>query len=443
MNKPSSKYVPWLVTGLLILFFFPACQKANGELSEKERQLNLESFETVWTTIRDKHYDPKLGGLDWQAVHDELLPKMKQAKTKSEARHILNDMVGRLKQSHFHVIPGSTYEGVDRPGEKKEKNDGVTGMDVRLIDSQILVTKVENGTPAAGAGVKPGWAIVKAREKEIQPLLERLAKEYEGRPIKTLMMTFTVKSLLKGKAGDTISISFKDRQGTAVEKEFVLIKPRGKQFKLGTFDFGHVWIDTRKVQENIGYIAFNGFLDITAIMPVYNKAIQEYMKADGLIIDIRGNPGGLGGMSMGMAGWFFDEKGKSLGQLMTREGTIKFAILPRPTPYKGRLAILIDALSASTSEIFAAGLQDLGRARLFGEKTAGAALPSVIANLPNGDFFQYAIADYKSTGGNTVEGNGVTPDQEIHLTREALIEGKDPVLDAAVHWIQSDKKETK
>lgn len=443
MNNRFTKLVSWLAAGLFIILLFPSCQKAGGQLSKKERQLNLESFETVWTTIRDKHYDPKLGGLDWQAVHDELLPKMNQAKTQSEARRILNDMVGRLKQSHFQIVPGYTYEGVDRPGASKEKKDGVTGIDVRLIDNQVTVTKVESGTPAAGAGIKPGWIVVKAGEIEIQPLLEKLSKEYEGRTLKELMMTFTVISLLKGNAGETIAVDFLDLEGEPVSKEFVLIRPKGKQFKLGTFDFGYVWIEKRELENNTGYIAFNGFLDIGTVIPVYNKAIMEFMEADGLIIDIRGNPGGLGGMAMGMAGWFFEEKGKSLGQLMTRQGALKFAILPRPTAYKGPLAILVDSLSASTSEIFAAGLQDLGRARVFGELTAGAALPSVIATLPNGDFFQYAIADYTSTGGKTLEGLGVKPDQEIPLTRQSVIEGKDPVLEAAIQWLQTQKEKKK
>ena len=72
-----------------------------------------------------------------------------------------------------------------------------------------------------------------------------------------------------------------------------------------------------------------------------------------------------------------------------RETTLKFVIFPRPETYPGPLAILVDAGSASTSEILAGGLQDLKRARIFGDRTAGAALPSDIIRFPNGDGFQY------------------------------------------------------
>jgi carboxyl-terminal processing protease len=115
---------------------------------------------------------------------------------------------------------------------------------------------------------------------------------------------------------------------------------------------------------------------------------------------------------------------------------LNYVIFPRPEPFRGPVAILVDGDSASTSEIFAGGLKDVKRARVFGTKTAGAALPSVIERLPNGDGFQYAIANYISQGGKPLEGIGVIPDEEIRQTRRQLLDGKDAVLDAAVAWIE-------
>jgi carboxyl-terminal processing protease len=99
------------------------------------------------------------------------------------------------------------------------------------------------------------------------------------------------------------------------------------------------------------------------------------------------------------------------------------------------VAVLIDEKSASTSEIMAGGLKDLGRARLFGLTTAGAALPSYIEKLPNGDGFQYAVANYVSEGGYELEGNGVAPDVEIYAGRDEFLEQGDPVLESALQWI--------
>jgi carboxyl-terminal processing protease len=140
-------------------------------------------------------------------------------------------------------------------------------------------------------------------------------------------------------------------------------------------------------------------------------------------------------MAMGLAGWFTSQTRPAPGHHVSAHASIKFAGFSAPEPFRGPLAILVDGCSASTSEIFAGGMQDLKRARVFGTHTAGAALPSMFTKLPNGDGFQYAIANYISEGGKPLEGVGVTPDQEVKLTRHQLLEGQDPVLDAAVSWI--------
>src|SRR5260370_37868922 len=141
-------------------------------------------------------------------------------------------------------------------------------------------------------------------------------------------------------------------------------------------------------------------------------------------------------MAMGMAGWFIDQSHQRLGTLYMRDTTLKFVINPRLNTFSGPLAILVDGASASTSEILAGGMKDLGRARIFGTRTAAAALPSVFEMLPNGDGFQYAIANYLSEGGKPLEGLGVTPDVETPLTREALLAGQDPALRSALPRVQ-------
>jgi carboxyl-terminal processing protease len=138
-----------------------------------------------------------------------------------------------------------------------------------------------------------------------------------------------------------------------------------------------------------------------------------------------------------MSGWFIEQPGQRLGTLYMRDTMLKFVVNPRANTFSGPLAILVDGASASTSEIFAGGMKDLGRARIFGTHTAAAALPSLFEKLPNGDGFQYAIANYISEGGQPLEGLGVTPDVETPLSREALLAGKDPALDAAIAWIKA------
>jgi carboxyl-terminal processing protease len=104
------------------------------------------------------------------------------------------------------------------------------------------------------------------------------------------------------------------------------------------------------------------------------------------------------------------------------------------------VVILIDGLSASTSEVFASGMQDIGRALIVGETSVGAALPSVLERLPTGAVFQYAIADFRTPRGILIEGRGVVPDVEGKLSRGQLIEGRDPQLDEAIKQLNKRMK---
>jgi carboxyl-terminal processing protease len=145
-------------------------------------------------------------------------------------------------------------------------------------------------------------------------------------------------------------------------------------------------------------------------------------------------------MAMGLGGWLVTEPDRKLGTLIARDGKLSFALNPRDPAYTGPVVVLVDGLSGSTSEILAGGLKDLKRARVIGTRTMGAALPSMFVRLPNGDGFQYAFANYISSGGQPLEGRGVEPDEIVAPERKALLEGRDPAVDAAVRWIRSQHK---
>jgi carboxyl-terminal processing protease len=247
--------------------------------------------------------------------------------------------------------------------------------------------------------------------------------------------------LLVGCAGAPASLHMRagDRP---VELELVRAAPAGREVRFGNLAPMHLTYRARWIGRDVGHVAFNLFLDAEALLADFARDMERFAGARGVILDLRGNPGGIGGMAMGIGSWFVTEQAL-LGTMKTRDATIKMILTPRPRPYAGKLAILVDELSTSTSEFLAGGLQDLGRARVFGARTRGAALPSVIEILPNGDGFQYAIASYVSVGGASLEGRGVLPDVEVALDRDALLAGGDPALDAALAWIRGPGTNTK
>lgn len=405
-------------------------------LSASERQLNVDSFEYVWKTIRDKHWEAKPGGLDWQAIHDEFRPKMDTADTMGKARAVMSDMLGRLHQTHFGIIPAEVYRDV----QVAAQGDGTIGVDVRVMADQALVTSVDAGSPAAEAGVRTGWQIARIDGKELGPTLQKAAEAFGKAGMKDLMLARMVLSRLQGEVGSKIPVEFLDGDDKPVRLELTRHEPRGTMSQFGYLPPMPVWIDTKKLPGNVEYISFNLFLDPVHVMSRFQDGIESCLTCDGVVIDLRGNPGGIGVMAMGMAGWFIDKSGQQLGTMFMRETKINFVVNPRPKTFSGPVAILVDGSSASTSEIFAGGMKDLGRARIFGTRTAAAALPSAIEKLPNGDGFQYAQANYISQGGKPLEGVGVIPDQEVPLTRKVLLAGHDSALDAALQWIEANKR---
>jgi carboxyl-terminal processing protease len=197
--------------------------------------------------------------------------------------------------------------------------------------------------------------------------------------------------------------------------------------------------------KKIGVLRYNIWM-----LPVskdIDAAVDEMRTMDGIIIDLRGNLGGVMGMLMGVAGHFFEDPA-ILGTVKMRQAELRLAANPRlvnaagkrVVPFQGPLAILVDEISLSASEVFAGGMQDLGRARVFGQKTTGQALPAMFDRLPNGDTLMHAMGDYITGSGKRLEGKGVIPDQIVELNPKSLASGKDTVLETAVNWILTAKK---
>ena len=421
-----------------ILAAFLAVSPLCAALTPEQRQISLQSFEYVWTVIRDKHWQTKPGGLDWQAIHDEFKPRIEAAADMDAVRAVMKEMLERLHQTHFGIVPADLYSSVAASRDA----DVTAGIDVRVVGAQVLVTSVQAGSSAAAQGVRPGWEILKIAGDDLAPIVARLNETYAGSTLRDLMLRRTILARLDN-AEHPIAVEFMEGANRRVTKTLQETTPEGPVVQFGYLSPMHVWFNSSRLDGSIGYVAFNAFLDPQRLMKGFGDAVESCKMCDGFIVDLRGNPGGIGIMAMGMAGWFITQPDQKLGTLQMRDTTLKFVVNPRVITFAGSLAFLVDGASASTSEIMAEGLKDLGRARIFGSHTAGAALPSVFEKLPDGDGFQYAIANYISEGGQPLEGLGVTPDVETPITREALLAGKDPALDAAVAWIKRQKPSAK
>ena len=147
-------------------------------------------------------------------------------------------------------------------------------------------------------------------------------------------------------------------------------------------------------------------------------------------------------MATGLVGRLIDKE-LDLGDMNNPSGNLPFHAFPQENAYLGPVAVLVDTFSASTSEIFAAALQEHKRARIIGRPTMAAVLPSMIDKLSNGDRLQYAIGDFVTAVNKVhLEGRGVTPDELIPINPAAMREGRDPDLEAALRWLKTQKTTT-
>lgn len=456
-----------------------------------------ETFDAAWTLVRDEHFDRSLNGVDWNKVRDELRPRAEAARTQGELHEVLDEMLARLGQSHFAVIPGSaateaaaiaprstsaaTTPGNDDnglagiPGAEAAPDNtlavggpGVAGLDIAMVEGQPTVLRVTPGLPAARAGVLMGWRLVSVDGEGVEHRVAMLRRELDAevdpdspnaRRIRALLGQIGGEVLV-GEAGTRRQVVFADASG-AEQLVTISFEPA----RLGSTKYGNlpafpIEVESRIVEipvqgaegskpVRIGVIAFNIWM--TGASDAIDRAVDSMRSCDGIVLDLRGNPGGLGAMSMGVAGHFVREPA-SLGSMIGRESTLEFTAEPRKVSTEGKrvrpyatrpLAILMDSRSASTSEVFAGGLQDLGRARVFGEESAGMALPALAVELPNGDVLLHAVADFVTSKGTRLEGRGVIPDERVVPTRTALLRGDDSALIAASKWIAASTLEAR
>jgi carboxyl-terminal processing protease len=389
--------------------------------------LRQETFEIVWKRVKEKHYDPNLNGVDWDAVHEKYAPRVATVKTDEELYRLLSEMLGELKQSHFAIIPPSAYLNEEEgSGNSFESN---VGLMVQLIEGQPTITRVEPDSSASQAGLRPGFIITHIDDKPLEELQKRIAARKE-RPVRerSLLMR-AVLARLRGPADSTVSVRYLDEKDTPRTVTLKRQKPDGQPVKLGELPTFYARVQAKRLTQGIGYVRFNTFM--VPILEEIQKAIQSFHDAHGMIIDLRGNPGGVGAMATGVARLFYKERA-TLGTMKMRQGEAHFVIFPAADAYTGPVAILTDEGTGSTSEVLASGMQENGRVTIVGQPSVGAVLPSVIEKLPIGARLQYAIADFKTPQGVLIEGRGVLPDVPVEITRRDLLAGRDPVLEQAV-----------
>ncbi len=416
--------------------------------------IGLATFDSIWTVVERTYVDTAFVATRWKTVRDSLRPQAVSVTTRDGLDSLIAATLGQIRDSHFYIIPARVASEVASDGDSAGAGEGTTGASVRIAGDRALVWRVEPGSPAALAGIAPGQSVEKLNDRVVRTSIQKVLSLSDASRQRALAeLDFKLNGQLSPAVGGEVRIrAVKPGQSEVFERSLVAVPARGTISKFGNLPpiVGVVRVSRLPVTiagntptgNCVGTIAFNIWLP--ALTPELERAIDSIADCTGIVLDIRGNPGGVGSMVMGFAGYFVGSP-VSLGTMRMRELSLNFVINPRLVrvrgiqvgPFTGPVAILVDPMSASTSEIFATGMQRLGRARVFGERSAGAALPALMQALPSGDVFVHAVADFTDPDGNRIEGTGVIPDQIVPLTEKDLSNNIDAPLEAAIAWLTS------
>ncbi len=411
----------------------------------------LASFDSAWASISRTFWDTALVNGRWRVARDSLRALAAEAGTDDGVRAAIRALITIPAASHFALIPANAVPMAEEgPGAATSepsapRRPGTTGLEARMLGDTVVVWRVRGGSPAERAGLRPGLTITHVDTLAVDSVRARLRRAMPDDTAQALrLLNAWVISRLAGQSEDTVRVSVRDARGRARTHRLVRVPLAGQLTRFGNLPPLVVAATGDSVA--LGGGRFAPVISFTAWFPAVagelDKRLFAIRSAPGLVLDLRGNPGGVVGMLAGVSGHLLDTA-VSLGTMRGRGATINFVANPRRVnpagervaPYGGPLAILVDEFTGSTSEFFSSGLQAIGRARVFGVRSAGQALPAVMVRLPNGDVLMHAIADHEDAAGRRVEGPGVQPDEPTPLKRADLLAGRDAALEAARVWL--------
>ncbi|GGD51643.1 C-terminal processing peptidase-3. Serine peptidase. MEROPS family S41A [Pseudoxanthomonas indica] len=283
--------------------------------------------------------------------------------------------------------PHSTYFDKEDAAAFDEQSTGAyEGIGVDLLqqpDNTLLVVSPIDDTPAAKAGIKAGDLIV----------------AIDGKPIgKTDGM-----EPLRGKPGTKVVLTLV-RDGTLKPFDVTVVRD---VIRIAS-------VRSRLLEPGYGYIRISAFQTDTAAD--FQKKVAELQgkgKLRGLVIDLRSNPGGLLLAAVQVADDLLDK-----GNIVSTRGRIamsdsRFDATPGDLLDGAPVVVLVDAGSASASEVLAGALRDNNRARVVGSRTFGKGSVQTVLPLDNGDSVKLTTARYYTPSGKSIQARGIVPDVDL------------------------------
>lgn len=395
-----SQLIKKLSIFLVISFLFFITTTNNSALAIAPQGL----YDRAWKLINSKYVDETQNQQNWSRwrnKYDNVIVD------EEDAWVAIATMVDSL---------GDVYTKFLTPKEYKEESESIQGslkgigVQIGVRDGKLLIIAPLEDTPGEKAGLKS--------EDEIL--------EIDGKSTKGI----TVEA-----AADSI----RGPEGTKVK---LLIKRKDEPTKLYEIERANIELKSvstkapkiGKVDDNIGYIRLSSFISRNAASE-FQQALNSMKDKDGIIIDLRSNPGGLLTNAIYIADMLLSSK--TIVSTVDRDGYKETQRSMSQVITNQPLVVLINGGSASASEILSGALKDNKRAVIVGKKSFGKGLVQEINKLPDGSALHITIQKYLTPNGTDIHKKGITPDYVVDVTEADIKANKDPQLAKACEIINT------
>ncbi|AHB13072.1 S41 family peptidase [Dehalococcoides mccartyi] len=352
------------MVGLLSSFALGYLSGGTAVLNSDE---NLSSIVTAWQIITTEYVEPDI--IDQAAL----------------AEAAIKGMMDELNDPHSVYLNAEEYQA------SMEYDDGRyvgIGATVQIEDGVIILIPYE-GSPAALAGIQAG----------------DILREVDGQSVAGFSLA-DLSPLVRGEKGTTITLLV-ERNTSAQPLLFEV-----------TRDEILIPSVTSEMMDDIAYIRISRFSERT------DEELEQVLKnlgsAAGIVLDLRGNPGGLVSSVINVASRFVNS-GVVLTTVDNAGNSEEYNIIPKVVTTSLPMVVLVDQYSASGSEALSGALQDYGRATIAGKTTYGKGSVNRTFDVTDNTGIYLTIGRWYTPNGRMIEGQGITPDIELELTGDEAI----------------------
>lgn len=390
-------------------------------LGDSGRRLAIDH---VWTTVSQRYYDPSLNGVDWGASRRRWEPEALRAPDDEAFWRVLDRMTGELRDAHTRV------ESPARAALRERSESVSLGFGARWLEGRLVVTSVRADSGAFFAGVRPGMTIVEVDGEASGAAYAQWLAHARMTSTDSARERVALRSLLSGEPGSRVRLILERPGGERLEATIPRERHRAPPR-----------LTHRTLPSGFGYIRLSNWN--TSLQAEMIAAITSLKESPGLVIDLRGNPGGALTMVEAVMAHLVEGR-LDAGRALTRTGkpiTVAFdwveliklrQEIEGKGTYRGPIVVLVNGESASASEFFSGVLQASRRATVIGETTCGCLLAYLgYANVPGGGRLAYSEVGFELPNGRRIEREGVTPDVVVPATAADLQAGRDRTLEEA------------